>query len=157
MKTVFYSFLLLVSASLGFAAEEAREAEVDDIHEAVFRWQFVHNASGLQTNAQVYFLQIGEKRGDPTDEFIGRFAGHKPPVRKVSACSAGAGTGVVDKKTGEKGMIFRITQIKWKSATEVDVSGGYYEAGESASSNTYTVKKVKGKWKVTGDKMLKRA
>jgi len=28
-----------------------------------------------------------------------------------------------------------------------------YEAGLSASGNTYTVKKIKGKWKVTNDKM----
>lgn len=52
-----------------------------------------------------------------------------------------------------KALIFRVTSIKWKSDTEVDVSGGYYEAGLSASGNTYTVKKEKGKWKVTNDKM----
>jgi hypothetical protein len=153
MRTIARLFLLFAFTSLGFAADNARESQTDDIREAVFRWQFDHNASGQQTNAQVYFLEVGEKSGDPTEEFMKRFADHKPPVRKVSACTADAGKGVLDRKTGEKGLIFRVTNIKWKSDTEVDVSGGYHEAGLSASGNTYTVKKKKGKWKVTNDKM----
>jgi len=36
-----------------------------------------------------------EKGGDPTDEFIKRFDAHRPPVRKVSACSASAGKGLL--------------------------------------------------------------
>ncbi|HCS54942.1 MAG TPA: hypothetical protein DIW81_25710, partial [Planctomycetaceae bacterium] len=82
-----------------------------------------------------------------------RFAEHKSPVRKVSACTADSGKGVLDKKTGERGLIFRVTSIEWKSDTEVDVKGGYYEGGLNASGNTYTVKKENGKWKVTNDKM----
>ena len=57
----------------------------------------------------------------------------------------------MDKKTGEQGLIFNVTRIQWKSDTEVE--GGYYEAGLSASGNTYTLKKDKGKWQVTKDKM----
>jgi hypothetical protein len=153
MKTIAHLLFLFAFASLGLAADKARESQTDDIREAVFLWQFEHNASGQQTNAQVYFLEVGEKGGDPGDEFMKRFTGHKPPVRKVSACSASADQGVLDKKTGEKGLIFRVTSIKWKSDTSVDVSGGYYEAGESASGNTYTAKKEKGKWQVTNNKM----
>jgi hypothetical protein len=153
MKTSAIFCLLLAFASLGFAADKARESQTDDIREAVFRWQFDHNASGQQKKAQVYFLAIGEKGDDLTDEFMKRFADHKPPVRKVSACSSDAGKGVRDKKTGETGLIFRIRKIEWKSDTQVEVKGGYYEGGLSASGNTYTVKKENGKWKVTNDKM----
>jgi hypothetical protein len=153
MKIIAQLFLLVGFASLGLAADKSRENQTGDIREAVFRWQFDHNASGQQKKAQVYFLEIGQKGGDPSDEFMKRFVDHKPPVRKVSACSADAGKGVLDKTTGEKGLIFRVTSIDWKSDTEVDVQGGYYEAGESASGNTYTLKKEKGKWKVTNDKM----
>lgn len=153
MKTIAHLLFLIVFSSLGLAADNARDSQTDDIREAVLRWQFTHNASGQQTNAQVYFVKVGEKGGDPTDEFMKRFADHKPPVRKVSARSASAGKGVLDKKTEEKGLVFSVTSIKWKSDTEVDVSGGYYEAGLSASGNTYTLKKEKGKWKVTEDKM----
>lgn len=153
MKTIAHLIFLFACASCGLAADQARDSQTDDIREAVFRWQFQHNASGQRANAQVYFLGVGEKGGDPTDEFMKRFADHQPPVRKVSASTADPDTGVRDKKTGEQGLIFRVTSITWKSDTEVDVSGGYYEAGLSASRNAYTLKKESGQWKVTSDKM----
>ncbi|MBV10320.1 MAG: hypothetical protein CMN21_14010, partial [Rubinisphaera sp.] len=152
MKTVTSFLLLLIFASVGLSADDARKNQEDDVREAVFRWQFEHNASGQQKKAKAYYLQIGEK-GDPSDAFMKRFAEHKSPVRKVSACTADSGKGVLDKKTGERGLIFRVTSIEWKSDTEVDVKGGYYEGGLNASGNTYTVKKENGKWKVTNDKM----
>jgi len=152
MKTVARLFLFIAFVSLGFAADKSRQIQTDDIREAVFRWQFEHNSSYQQQNAGVYFLEVGENEGDPSDEFIKRFAGNKPPVRKRSECSVSTG-GVFDKKTREKGLVFRATKIKWKTDTEVDVKGGYNEHGLSASGNTYTLKKENGKWKVVNDKM----
>ena len=160
MKALIQFLLLLACTSLGFAADKdkdkdkVRERQVDDIREVVFRWQFDHNASGQQKKAQVYFLGFHGKEGDPTDEFMKRFAGHIPSVRKASACESNAKQGVRDKTTGEKGLIFRVSSVRWKSDTEVEVEGGYNESGVSASSNVYVVKKVDGKWKVTSDKMM---
>jgi hypothetical protein len=156
MRTILHSFLLFALASAGIAAEKDRESQIDNIREAVFRWQFGHNDSLQKTNAWVYFLQIGEERGDPTDDFIKRFAGQKPPVRKVSLSSRSV-KGVVDKKTGERGLVFRFDSIVWKSDTEVQVKGGYFEDGKSASWNTYTVKRAKGQWNVTNDKLDEEA
>src|SRR5215813_7032364 len=48
---------------------------------------------------------------------------------------------------------FRATSVKWISDIEVEVDGGYYEAGLSASGNTYIVTKQKGKWVVSSDRM----
>jgi len=146
--------LLLVFASAGMAATQARQSQEDDIREAVFRWQFNHNVSGLQTNAKVYFLAVGEKGGDPSDEFMKRFVGNKPPVRKRSQCTANAGRRVLDKQTGEQGLIFNVTSLRWISDTEVEAEGGYYEAGLSSSGNIYTLKKDNGKWKMTRDKLV---
>lgn len=158
MKNLIRLILLLACTSLGFAADKdqdkQRAGQVDDIREAVFRWQFDHNASGQQKNAKVYFLGFHGKQGDPTDEFMKRFAGHNPPVRKVSACESDAKKGVRDKTTGEMGLIFWISNVRWKSDTEVELGGGYDESGGSASTNVYVVKKVAGKWKVTSDKMM---
>ena len=130
----------------------ARSAAEDDIREATYRYQFLHNASGLQQKADVYFLSLGEKDTDPSDAFMKRFADHKPTVKKVSS-SAGRLGGVRDKDTGGKGLIFRVAQIKWVSETEAEVSGGYYEGGLSASGNTYYLKKENGKWVVTRSEM----
>jgi len=151
----FTSLLLwLAFASVSVGADQARQLQEDDIREAVFRWQFDHNVSGQQKRAKVYFLSVGEKYGDPSDEFLKRFADNQPPVRKRSECTADAGKGVLDKKTGEQGLVFNVTRIQWKSDTEVEVEGGYYEAGLSASGNIYTLKKEQGKWKVVNDKLV---
>jgi hypothetical protein len=124
----------------------------DDIREAVFRYQFQHNASGQQKQAGVYCLSVGEKT-DPSDELIKRFAENKPPVHKISECTVGPFDGVVDQRTHTRGLVFRVGAITWISETEVEATGGYYEGGLSSSGNTYTVRKRLGKWTVTKDKM----
>jgi hypothetical protein len=154
MKSIGYLFLILAFTSFGIAADATRQNQVDDIYAAVFTWQFEHNGSGQQQSAKVYFIGVGEKASDPSDAFMRRFADHKPPVRKASASHYVEHKGILDKKTGEQGLAFRATSIKWISDTEVEVGGGYYEAELSSSGNIYTVKKEHGKWKVSKDKML---
>jgi len=104
---------------IGFESANVRSGDEDDIREAVFRFQFDHNASGLQQNAKVYFLSLGKGDKDPSDEFMERFRGQKPPVKKVSQGTVSV-TGVKDKETREQGLIFRVTSIKWISHTEID-------------------------------------
>jgi hypothetical protein len=145
--------LLLGFTSLGFAAENLRQSQEDDIREAVFRYQFEHNASGQQKTAKVFFIGVEGNAGDPSDMLLKRFADNKPPVRKASASHFVKGKGIVDKQTGELGLAFSVTSIKWISDTEVQANGGYYEAEESSSGNTYTLQKENGKWKVTKSKM----
>lgn len=125
-------------------------ADEDDTREAVFRYEFAHNASGQQQNAKVYFLSL-DKDKDPSDAFMSRFKDHKPPVKKRSQATREAE--VIDKDTGERGLIFRATAIKQLDENKVTVDGGYYEAGLSSSGNTYTVERIKHKWVVTKDLM----
>src|SRR5579864_6549397 len=79
---------LLTIASSSPAVDTDRARQEDDIRESVFRYEFDHNASGQQKTAHLYCLQIlvGNRNSDPSNPFIQRFAHHKPPVRKVSAC-----------------------------------------------------------------------
>jgi hypothetical protein len=147
--------ILLTFASLvGCPQAPNKAAEELDIRETTFRYQFGKNASGQQQSAKSFYLAVSadDKQTDPDDAFIERFAGNEPPVKKVSECDS-SGAGVVDKKTGESGLIFKTGAIKWVSDTEVEISGGYYEAGLSASGNTYYLKKVNGKWTVIKDVM----
>jgi hypothetical protein len=158
MKTILPMLLIFTSGCVSFATDAARLSQEDNIREAVFRYQFDHNASGQQKRATVYCLSVGEKHvgekhTDPFDEFMKRFADHKPPVRKRSECDVDPLNGVIDKRTGKPGLVFRVTSITWISDTEVEVAGGYYEAGLSSSGNTYTVTRQHGKWKVSNDKM----
>ena len=127
----------------------------DDIREAVFRYQFSHNASAQQQQAGVYFLSVGRDE-DPSGEFMDRFKGHRPPVERVSQASTQAG-GVADKKTGRRGIIFRVTDIKWISENEAEVEGGYLEGSQSASSNVYRVRFERDGWVVIEDRLKRIA
>ena len=135
-----------------FMKQSARSDQESDIQEAVFRCQFRHNSSGLQQNASVYCLSLAENK-NPDDEFMKRFQGHKPPVKKVSQCTICSGEGVKDAETGKQGLILQVTSIKWISNNEVEVEGGYYEAEESSSGNTYRVQREGDQWAVREDKM----
>jgi hypothetical protein len=150
-RTVWCVLFLFCLAFVSLAADTSRLSQEDDIREAVFRHQFEHNASGQQKSAHDYFLAIGEKNADPSDEFMKRFAHNKPPVRKASACRGDSSGWIVNKRTGKHGLLFRVASITWISDTEVKVWGGYDEANLSSSGNTYTVNKENGQWKVTND------
>ena len=149
VKTITQLFLLLALASLGFAADKARQGQEDDIREAVFRYQIDPSGTGQQKATTVFFLGLNVKDGDPSDEFMKRFANHKPPVRKATASHYVPGKGILDLKTGEQGMALMIDRIKWISDTEVEVEGGHYLTEMSSSSKTFSLKTEKGKWKVT--------
>jgi hypothetical protein len=149
---IFASFILLLAlTSLSPASDKTRESQEDDIREAVFRYQFGPRQHG---SYNAYYVGIGEKATDPSDKFMMRFAEHRPPVRKYTAWHFVRGSGAVDNKTGEQGLVFTVaSSIKWISDTQVEVQGGYYENEESASWNTYTLKKDNGKWRVIKDKL----
>ena len=131
------------------AAPQAPD-DADDAREAALRYMFVHNASMQQRKAAVHCLTIEGK--DPTDTFVARFAELAPPVKKASECTASAEDGVHDKTTGARGLIFRVaaTRVRGEAA---EIDGGYYEAGLSASWNTYYLEKKDGRWMVVKDVM----
>jgi len=110
-----------------------------DICEAVFRHQFEHNASGAQQEAAAYFLEI--RKGDPSPEFLARFAAHQPPVFAGSKFEIG------------KGLSFQVDSIEWQEDGSVKVTGGYYEAGLSSSGSVYTLEPDGESWEVTDDVM----
>ncbi len=142
MKT--FILTISVAALLGCAspgtADGVDPAKRDlDVCEAVFRYQFEHNASGVQQDAAAYFLTIrGE---DPSPEFLARFAGHRPPVRPGSEFEVG------------KGLRFRVEGIEWRGDGSARVTGGYYEAGLSSSGNVYTVEPAGDGFEVTANEM----
>ena len=154
--------ILIILTAIFAACKESSPVTVttdpnDDIREAVFRYQFEHNESGLQQTANYYFIGLHNPGDsifyrDLSDSFLSRFSGNIPPVKKVSQCDESF-NGVFDKDTGERGLIFRIESITFQSDEEVEVRGGYFEGGLSASGNIYTVKKVQGVWQVTKDEL----
>ncbi len=125
----------------------------DDIREAVFRFQFLHNDSGQQQSATAYYLAVFDSVNDqwtslchdPSNTFMSRFVGQSPPVKKLSQCTYGT-LGVIDRETGQSGLIFRLGAIWQTGPTEVVIEGGYFEGGLSASGNRYWVQRIDGQW-----------
>jgi hypothetical protein len=131
------------------------QQQQNDIREAVFRYQFGHNASIQGNSVGVYCISV-ENKADPSDNFMKRFAGFKPPVHKASDCSTDAYKGVVEKATGKRGLVFWVKSINWISQTDAEVAGGYFEDGLSASHNTYIVSRAKeGRWRVSKEWMTR--
>jgi hypothetical protein len=60
---------------------------------------------------------------------------------------------VKHKTLGGTGLIFSVTSVTWLDDDTAEATGGYYEAGLSASGNTYLLKRDHGHWKVTRDVM----
>lgn len=120
----------------------SRAAAEDQIAEAVFRYLFDHNASGMQKDAEKYCLSLpGEKMPDAA--FLQRFEGNKPPVMAADQC---------DRKSG-KNLFFRVQKFDWRKDGEVWVRGGYYEGNLSSSIELYQVVRENGKWIVKGQRM----
>lgn len=116
---------------------------------AIYEYQFNHNASSQQQSAGVYCLSqslMGEFDNDPLDIVIEKFSNYQPPVRKVLDCNHSM-SGVTDKNTEKKGIIFFVTKLMI-SGDSARATGGYYEGGLSASLNTYLLKKRNGTWRV---------
>lgn len=119
-----------------------REVSEPDILEAVFRYQFEHNASGIQQNAERYCLtQTGG--GKLGAEFLGRFAGHRPPVVAAEEC---------DRRSG-RNLFFQAKIETWESDSEALVRGGYYEGNLSSSRETFRVVWEDGRWVVRDPRM----
>jgi hypothetical protein len=142
--------LLLAYSTTLFASDADRISEEDHIREAVFLYQFDHNASGLQKHAHAYciFVTINDRRVDPSNGFLKRFAHHKPPVRKGSACHW-TDVQVVENRMGRPALVFTVGKITWLSDNEVKREGGYEEGNVSSSAESYAVNRQSGKWVVT--------
>ena len=110
-----------------------------DIAEAVFRYQFQHNASAIQQEADHYCLSLPGERS-PDGDFLHRFDGNHPPVWRADECQRGSG----------HDLFFRVQRLDWRSDTEVWVSGGFWERNLSSSRESYRVRFKKGKWVVDG-------
>lgn len=119
----------------------ARTAQEGNIKEAVLRYQMEMSKSwAYPVKPKFFFLSFG-KDGDPPDEFMQRFQGHQPPVKKESEVEMGL-WGV------KEGLIISATQITWHSNQRVDVKGGYYGGELYAAGILYSVERQGDRWVV---------
>jgi len=130
-----------------FAEQKSNRAKAeDDIREAVFRYQMDHYKSG------VYFLAIDNH--DPSNSFMGRFKGCKPPVKKLSEAKfESKGPSTRDKKTGAKGVILKSWDIRWLSDA-VELSGDDLWIPHCGNGYSFRVEVKNERWVVKEAKWL---
>jgi len=126
----------------GSATSVSRTAAEPEIYEAVFRYQFDHNASAIQKRAEKYCLSLPGER-TPDAQFLQRFGDHHPPVVAADQCE----------RKGGQSLFFRIQRLDWHKDNEVWVRGGYWEGNLSSSIELYRVLHENGKWVVKGARM----
>lgn len=143
-------------ANAASANDKSRLKDADAIRESVFRYQV---ASHVDPTTEVYFLSIWpvlkgrgdnfDTSNDPKPVFMKRLADMKIRVRNASDGKfATSQNGVIEKKSGKRGVLFQIKNLAWLSATEVDVEGGFVEGRLHARGYIYKLVKEKGKWRV---------
>ena len=146
--------LVLVLVGCGTGSNEAirddgrpRSEQEVDIQEAVYRYQFEHNASSATAMGEVdvYFLR-GPDGADPSPDLLERFSGHVPLVAPAS--ERASSDEVTHEESGGQGIELRIDEIRWLDDGRAEVDGGYWEGNLSASGSTYEVEKVDGGWTV---------
>lgn len=152
MKLKATVLLLLLSTVVASCAQNAgtasetapvpRAAAEEEIAEAVFRYQFDHNASGIQKKAARYCLSLPGDRS-PGAAFLQRFQGNEPPVASAEECE----------RVGGKNLYFRVQKFDWRRDDEVWVRGGYFEGNLSSSIEAYQVVFQNGRWVVKGSRM----
>jgi hypothetical protein len=143
--------LILALICLQTDKPSSKTVAENDIREAVFRYQFDHDATQQKTYTKVYFISI-ENEKDPDDEFLRRFAGNTPMVKKKSqAVGDNKGTGgVIDHETRGSGIIYRITQLKWVNENEVEVEADFHVAMLFAGGCKYRVRRENNQWLIKG-------
>jgi hypothetical protein len=148
--------------------KEQRKQE-DDIREAVFRNQFKH-PGGIQGKcANAFYLAFSDtlgKRKDPDEQFMQRFTGNEPMVKKVSQCTLGVGIfttcdgdtfleyGVVDKQTGKTGIKLTVGEIDWLRSDVAIIEGGYYEYVLGSAGRLFYVIKEGNRWVIKGERLI---
>ena len=133
--------------------------ENDAIREAVFKYMFPNNESGMQGSVSVYCISISKDEQDPSIELLDRFTSHTPEVKPASGCYIKPIPGdpigrIADKATENPGILFYVESISMKGNNRAVAEGGYVEGSLNAASSVYYLKKTKGKWAVTKKKLV---
>ncbi len=143
--------LMLAQIFTQTAGSVAKTAAEDDIREAVFRYQFDHDAPQQKPITKVHFISV-ESKQDPDNKFLRRFAGNEPVVKQASQSrfSDNGVDSVIDKTTGEAGIIFSVGKVNWINENEAEIKASYYVANLFAGGCNYKVVRQDEKWIVKG-------
>ncbi len=153
------TLILLVATTALLACSDPvdRAAEENNIREAMFR-NMISEKQDLQGQSDHYYFLSIQSDGsrdyrDPSDEFMKRFNGNAPMVKKVSECADNAPRGVVDKASGTRGHILHLDRIKWLSDREVEMRWRDHTSGLNGYGGSCRLRWSVGNWILTSKKV----
>lgn len=156
MKLVVFSVFSILAFSMACFAqnEKPKLSDVDQIRLRVFQellkpWLPKPRRDQSPYLAKAFYFQIEDEK-DPSKELIGALGEGRVPFRAASRSYISDPDGgiVLDKKTGERGILFTIYKLKWKDRDEAVVSAGNHEGNMSAFSCDYSVKRQDSVWQL---------
>ena len=130
-----------------------RATQADEIREVVLRYgleQYGPYVYGEQWRKELlpectFFLDIEEK--DPSDQFLNRFAGERPLLRKRSEWKSYLATGQTDRFPGQTAGL-SVLPLQWETDTKVKVRFGAILGKREIGVWDLLVTNEKGKWTV---------
>jgi hypothetical protein len=148
-------------------AQKHTQAEEDDIHEAVLRYQIdrwygdektdkaekpsAPEEREIENRLKPLIVHISVNGKDPSPEFLARFKDSKRLIRPASEANREAMGKRSLMPSGK--IIFSSGKIKWLSSANVKVDGGYYCGPLCASGEMFELRKRDGKWQVVKSEM----
>jgi hypothetical protein len=165
MKIPIVVGFVLTAPILATQASEHFRFEKEDVQAAVIRYQMedwyrggdeseakaknrTEKAVAKLMNFKVFFVAIDGK--DPSGTFLRRFRDIPRIIKNVSDSTVDkAGMNeVLDKATRQRGIIFRVGDVRWASKDSANADGGYFCDGLCGIWETFTLRRENGKWNV---------
>jgi len=144
------ALLSLIPREVGLAQDNT-DKTVEDVREAIFRFQFNRIGTKSDKLVRVYFLTIGESPQDPDETFISRFSDLKSSVRKASMalCSTN-GTHIAcrDRATGETGFLFWVGPVRVHSPFASAEGNFWLGTQAERMPRKYFLRFTNGRWTV---------
>ena len=160
VKTIFLATVFAVcteltpaACSLGqvqrqiFPSPALRQPEEEFVRLTMFRYIL---KEARQWDVSAIFLR--DEHSDPSPWLIAKLKPLNLPLRKVSSADRmrGGNAAVLDPKTGRRGIIVRVISIRWLNSASAVLRAGTYASLMDSMEREYYLKKVAGRWKVTG-------
>jgi len=125
------------------------------IKEAVFSYQI--KTAGHPKGTSFFFVAdyTSGKPKDPPKEMVEHLQSLFGLVKPFSRCEVLKEKGIVDKDTGDLGIVFSVKSITWINANEATIEGGYFMGTKSASYFQYRVAHKENKWAVAEEKLIR--
>jgi hypothetical protein len=136
---------LLVFSASSQTADVPDSKQVEDVHEASFRYFFTHELT--QSRAEAFCISSAKWLAP---NFVKRFANSDPPVVWLSECPIGPPKSGPLMSKKNPAVHIGIMSVRWISPVEVEVRGHFRSGELGATQEMLHLVQKNGRWIVIG-------